>query len=650
MEYQHQGPDGATIQMDEEPFEPCSVGTVLLPGGRKTVANNNLFLTQETTATLPSTSLAASVAPNSPFREEEDLPEPLNFEYGPTATNPRLPATPSTTPHATLLESEEGTVATNPWILATPPSVLCTTPLKSEDDVSTTFAESTSIFPTTCSAMMKETEENLTAILVEVPTANVAAYKPLNKEGGVAIQTETPPAIQTETLPAIQTETPPAIQTETPSATQATIHQPTFKGVEQIIANLQTPPESECEPTTEEDHEVTTTENATADTGPLRPELEEMNEELAMEDDERTRWDRNVQDGDSRKDLAVPGTSGTTETKEEVTATEMESDDETFLDAMTLPPATTGLASSPDHLDNATPSQPPNNTEVNEDRESGTPRRTYGLRQRAPVDYRKLHLGALVQTDHNQTIMTQRQLELEEDMEGDPPFDEFVQQILDTFQEETEANETIPRDTVTTPEPCTFPEQTLAGIVNCIRHAARSDIRLTRIANGQAAVVHMLRIARWIPQYQRIAQERDELLEREEKWRTERAEFLKTMAAENKQPKEQGNVVKPETTVTAAKKVRSVATSPILPPRETSPQASGSGLKRNPRRLSSTTSTSDNSPVTGGKLQDLPGWRMSRWGGEKRSNPNFLGQLELMGSKSPFPSTGKELDFPCLPA
>ncbi|KAF6208068.1 hypothetical protein GE061_016518 [Apolygus lucorum] len=209
---------------------------------------------------------------------------------------------------------------------------------------------------------------------------------------------------------------------------------------------------------------VTTTENATADTGPLRPELEEMNEELAMEDDERTRWDRNVQDGDSRTDFAVPGTSGTTETKEEVTATEMESDDETFLDAMTLPPATTGLASSPDHLDNATPSQPPNNTEINEDRESGTPRRTYGLRQRAPVDYRKLHLGALVQTDHNQTIMTQRQLELEEDMEGDPPFDEFVQQILDTFQEETEANATIPRDTVTTPEPCTFPEQTLAGL------------------------------------------------------------------------------------------------------------------------------------------------------------------------------------------
>ncbi|KAF6197717.1 hypothetical protein GE061_008683 [Apolygus lucorum] len=127
--------------------------------------------------------------------------------------------------------------------------------------------------------------------------------------------------------------------------------------------------------------------------------------------------------------------------------------------------------------------------------------------------------------------MNQQQLEQAIGIEGDPPFDEYVQQVLDTFQEEAEAYESIPMDHVTTPEPCDAPQTTLAGIVNCIRYAAMGDIRMTRVSNGYIAVVAMLRVARWVPQYRRIAQERDHLLEQREELRAERAKLLRERAA-----------------------------------------------------------------------------------------------------------------------
>ncbi|KAF6205818.1 hypothetical protein GE061_019992 [Apolygus lucorum] len=126
--------------------------------------------------------------------------------------------------------------------------------------------------------------------------------------------------------------------------------------------------------------------------------------------------------------------------------------------------------------------------------------------------------------------MSLQRTEQVEDMEEDPPIDEFVQQIYDTFQEETDAYGTISKEHVTTPEPCNAPEKTLAGIVDCIRYAANGHSYMTRAANSQAAIVAMLKVTRWIPQYQRIALERDRLLERREKWRTERAKLLKERA------------------------------------------------------------------------------------------------------------------------
>ncbi|KAF6199726.1 hypothetical protein GE061_006024 [Apolygus lucorum] len=75
-----------------------------------------------------------------------------------------------------------------------------------------------------------------------------------------------------------------------------------------------------------------------------------------------------------------------------------------------------------------------------------------------------------VEADENPRLtpeMSQQQLEQAVGIEGDPPLDEYVQQILDTFAEETDANATIPESMVTTPEPCTAPQNTLAGIELC---------------------------------------------------------------------------------------------------------------------------------------------------------------------------------------
>ncbi|KAF6210591.1 hypothetical protein GE061_013697 [Apolygus lucorum] len=179
----------------------------------------------------------------------------------------------------------------------------------------------------------------------------------------------------------------------------------------------------------------------------------------------------------------------------------------------------------------ATDEVPPAEIHTAMQQDTATPNTPYKLRQRAPVDYRKLHLGAITQTATDLlTKMSQQQLENVEDMEGDPPLDEYVQQVFDTFKEETEANATIPVDTVTTPEPCNTPEKTLAGIVNCIRYAARGDLYMTRASNGHTAIMAMLRVTRWIPQYQRIAAERDRLLEREEELREERDQLFKDRA------------------------------------------------------------------------------------------------------------------------
>ncbi|KAF6209428.1 hypothetical protein GE061_015175 [Apolygus lucorum] len=130
----------------------------------------------------------------------------------------------------------------------------------------------------------------------------------------------------------------------------------------------------------------------------------------------------------------------------------------------------------------------------------------------------------------DQAEMSLQRTEQVEDMEEDPPIDEFIKQVYDTFQEETDAYGTISKEHVTTPEPCNAPEKTLAGIVDCIRYAANGHSYMTRAANSQAAIVAMLKVTRWIPQYQRIAVERDRLLERREKWRTERAKLLKERA------------------------------------------------------------------------------------------------------------------------
>ncbi|KAF6216320.1 hypothetical protein GE061_000661 [Apolygus lucorum] len=128
---------------------------------------------------------------------------------------------------------------------------------------------------------------------------------------------------------------------------------------------------------------------------------------MLMGSDEEVGGDSNVGIDDSRHNVVKTTTSGATEPKEESVASELDNEEETFVDAMSSPPETIAEAgrTEPQHndLESETLGQPQLNPGDSTDKEGGTRKRSYELRQRPPVDYRKLHLGALIQTDMNHT-------------------------------------------------------------------------------------------------------------------------------------------------------------------------------------------------------------------------------------------------------
>ncbi|KAF6197762.1 hypothetical protein GE061_008728, partial [Apolygus lucorum] len=328
-----------------------------------------------------------------------------------------------------------------------------------------------------------------------------------------------------------------------------------------------------------------------------RPEPVELDQDDRSENGQTSEWESEPQATTSAtSSVPGPGTSAPEEPSDD--------EDEQFVDALTLPPQEQYTVPLPIKEEPSNDDQILSSNDVTEEvpptiREHQVTASPYKLRQREPVDYRKLHMGAVTQattnllTNRNETLpmkmrelfpwMSQQQLEQAAGMEGDPPFDEAVQQIFDTFQEETEANATIPEDTVTTPEPCNAPQNTLAGIVNCIRYAGRADMHMTRAANSHAAVVAMMRLARWIPQYQRIAQERDVLLEQREQWRTERDEILREQATARREIQELKRALGLETTEPlAARIVVSLPATNVNPPMTPSTSSQSQPSERGP--------------------------------------------------------------------
>ncbi|KAF6201651.1 hypothetical protein GE061_004044 [Apolygus lucorum] len=579
MEYQHYGSRGATTTEKKEVDESCTVGTVLVSERRKPVVTNNEGCATATLTTFPSTSPGTTVVPRSPLlvntvgsnqTEAVAAPatpatpvEPVSLEHAVVNASPSdtlsasgrfestrvAPATPAT--QITNLLTDVGTTPprsavvdmVTPAVLTATPATLAATP-KVEIAVAApaTPETLTATIQNHCAIAKTTVADTVTPIL---PTVTTATAMPATLSPATQHESRTNIIAQlqaTGNLDMRQQENLAAAEEETLEENDQ------VEEGEETRSLLEHPEEWELIPTDQWDEPKPEFDEPSDDDVP-RPEPVELDEDDRSENGQTPEWESELQATTSAtSSVPGPGTSAPEEPSDD--------EDEQFVDALTLPPQEQYTVPLPIKEEPSNDDQILSSNDVTEEvpptiQEHQVTASPYKLRQRGPVDYRKLHMGAVTQattnlltnrdenfTDENEGIvpvvgiveMSQQQLEQAAGMEGDPPFDEAVQQIFDTFQEETEANATIPEDTVTTPEPCNAPQNTLAGIVNCIRYAGRADMHMTRAANSHAAVVAMLRLARWIPQYQRIAQERDVLLEQREQWRTERDEILRERA------------------------------------------------------------------------------------------------------------------------
>ncbi|KAF6217110.1 hypothetical protein GE061_001463, partial [Apolygus lucorum] len=451
---------------------------------------------------------------------------------------------------------------------ATPTTTSSTTPRSSEMDQLEVMAELSATPPTMISATPAKVETDRPATLAELSDT------PLTKS-----------CITTEKFERVYPFPEVATPAVTPTATSVTPHTATAATQTTTVA--------------------TPTETLVAT--PPQMELKEAEEALLMETEEESGWE-------DQENPVMPGPSTKPGVKKEQAATEDESDDEIFTDAVAEP--TTEDRNDPELLESS---------QEHPEAETPGPQRVSN------------EADATANQDDPTNPVAQKQLEMIEGMEGDPPLDEFVQQVFDTYQEEVDANATIPTDNLTTPEPCNAPQITLAGIVNCIRYAARGDMRMTRTANAQAAVVSVLTLARWIPQYQRIAQERDQLLEHQEKWRLEKA-------AAQKRIKELEGAVKPETgeqiTVVEA----------AAPPLDTNEQSSDSGspirARRNRRNVIPSSAGSSIDGIT--RLRPrTPSPQLARYRVATGTTPAAMGPppaatTRQATSNSPSPGTSRE--------
>ncbi|KAF6215017.1 hypothetical protein GE061_009765 [Apolygus lucorum] len=540
MEYQHCAPRGTTETKREEEDEPFTVGTVTVSERRKPVVINNESCATATLTAFPSTSPGTTAVPLNPVLVNE-----VGNNQPEVVTAPTTPATPVET---SLPEQADGNTATPATLaasefseqsLATPAAPAQQT-AKLPNEVGTPAQRSavvdnglpavptaTPVATTTVEVavaapampdMLTATSQDHSMTFTEPAVADVAAPEmmtvtaatptiiPHNDELAsrklTEVEVATPATLPATLSPATQTE----IWANIVAQVQATMNQETRQSSDlAVVANedteedenmeedenshsiLEHPEEWELIPTDQWDEP----KPAFDDEESVTPLEEEVNGDDQLDDSELfPRKNMScatppAQSSDPVTGVGVPG---------DVSCEE----DEDFVDALAHQPQELRTVPVP----------------IKEEPDDVTTASTPDQEQEEP--------------GHS---MNQQQLEQAIGIEGDPPFDEYVQQVLDTFQEEAEAYESIPMDHVTTPEPCDAPQTTLAGIVNCIRYAAMGDIRMTRVSNGYIAVVAMLRVARWVPQYRRIAQERDHLLEQREELRTERAKLLRERAA-----------------------------------------------------------------------------------------------------------------------
>ncbi|KAF6202277.1 hypothetical protein GE061_004675 [Apolygus lucorum] len=440
MEYQHCTPRGTTVTKREEEDEPFTVGTVTVLERRKPVVINNESCATATLTAFPSTSPGTTAVPLNPFSVNE-----VGNNQPEVVTVPTTPATPVETSSP---EQADGNTATPAALaasefseqsLATPaapaqqtaklPNEVGTTAQRSAvmDDGLSAVPTATPVATTTMEVavaapampdMLTATIQDHSMTFTEPAVADVAAPEmmtvtaatptiiPQNDEVALKKLAEgevaTPATLPATSSPATQTE----IWANIVAQVQATMNQETHQSSDlAVVANedteedenmeedenshsiLEHPEEWELIPTDQWDEpkpafDDVVLEKREESVTPLEDELNDDDQLDVGELLPRKNASCATPPAQSSDPVTGIGEPGDVSCEE----------DEDFVDALAHQPQEPRTVPVPikEEPDDTTTASTP-------DQEHEEPGHPYKLRQREPVNYRKLHMGAITQ-------------------------------------------------------------------------------------------------------------------------------------------------------------------------------------------------------------------------------------------------------------
>ncbi|KAF6210508.1 hypothetical protein GE061_013614 [Apolygus lucorum] len=435
----------------KEVDEPCTVGTVLVSGRRKPVVTDNEGCATATLTTFPSTSPGTTVVPlnsllvntvGSDHPEAVAAPatpatpvEPLSLEHAVVNASPSdtliasgrfestrvAPATPAT--QITNLLTDVGTTPprsavvdmVTPAVLTATPATLAATPTVEIAVAAPATPEAlTATIQNHCAITKTTVADTVTPIL---PTVTTATAMP------ATLHAKLSPATQHESLTNIiaqlqATGNLDMRQQENLAAAEEEPleeNEPMEEG-EDTRSLLEHPEEWELIPTDQWDEPKPEFDEPSDDEVP-RPEPVELDEDDRSENGQTPEWESEPQATTSAtSSVPGPGTSAPEEPSDD--------EDKQFVDALTLPPQEQFTVPLPIKEEPSNDDQILSSNDVTEEvppttQEHQITASPYKLRQRGPVDYRKLHMGAVTQATTN--LLTNRDENFTDEDEGIVP-------------------------------------------------------------------------------------------------------------------------------------------------------------------------------------------------------------------------------------
>ncbi|KAF6201342.1 hypothetical protein GE061_005790 [Apolygus lucorum] len=444
MEYQHYGSRGATTTEKKEVDESCTVGTVLVSERRKPVVTNNEGCATATLTTFPSTSPGTTVVPRSPLlvntvgsnqTEAVAAPatpatpvEPSSLEHTVVDTSPSdtlsatgrcestrvAPATPAT--QITNLLSEVGTtpprsavvdMVTSAVLTATPATLAATPTVEVDVAAPATPETLAATIQNHCAIAETTVADTVTPIL---PTVTTATAMP------ATLSPATQPASLTNIIAQLQaTGNLEMRQRENLAAAE----EESLEENDQMEEAKKHAPSWNIRRSIPDDAFVDTNEpiaQPSEDNVP-RPEPVELDQDDLSENGQTSEWESEpLATTSATSSIPGPGTSAPEEPSDD--------EDEQFVDALTLPPQEQCTVPLPIKEEPSNDDQNLSSNDVTEEvsptiQEHQVTASPYKLRQREPVDYRKLHMGAVTQATTN--LLTNRNENFTDENEGIVP-------------------------------------------------------------------------------------------------------------------------------------------------------------------------------------------------------------------------------------